>query len=78
MFGEDEPTLEQLLTPNVVEDLEDRIPLTALVIVETMGEHGSGLRFYTSGQVSWHSVGMLRSVMRRLEQRDLDEWEGPG
>lgn len=69
-------TVDELVGAAIAEDLEDgRIPIGAVLVVETMTEAGPGVRFYMSdGMVTWHAIGLIRSVERRIEAEDLDEW----
>lgn len=51
------------------------IPSSALLIVETVSEQGTGLRFVSSdGVQTWQVLGMLRSVTARIEHDDLMAW----
>ena len=74
---DDEPlTVDDIVTgPTAAELGEGVIPTKAILIVETMSEHGAGLRFLRShGLDTWQAIGMVRSSLLRLEDEDLAAW----
>lgn len=73
---EDRLTVDELVTGRAAEMLgEGIIPTKAVLIVETMSEAGTGLRYVMSqGLMTWHALGMLRSSELWLEQQDLESW----
>lgn len=71
-------TVDELITEHVSDWLgEGVLPSHVIVIVETISEDGTGLRFaLTEGSTTWHAMGMLRSTLLRAEDADIDQWEG--
>lgn len=71
-------TVDDLVTGRAAEELgQGIIPVAAILIVETMSDAGSGLRFIIPEDVTnWRALGMLRSVQLNLERVDLDGWLG--
>lgn len=69
-------TVDDLVTGKAAAELgEGRIPSAAILIVETMSEDGSGLRFVLSdGMTTWRALGMIRSAQLRLEDIDAESW----
>lgn len=70
-------TVDDLVTGKAAGQLGEGVfPVSALLIVETMSEQGSGLRIVRSeGMMSWTAIGVLRSVLLRTEDEDLRSWE---
>lgn len=78
MTADDPLTVDDIVSDPVAADIgEGRIPVAAVLVIETMSEAGPGLRFVVSeGTSTWHALGMLRSASLRLESEDGDGWEG--
>lgn len=72
----DDWTVDDLVPTKVAQDLDDgRLPIGAVLVLETITDQGSGVRFYTSDMSTWHAIGLLRSTLARLEQVDLAAWD---
>lgn len=78
MATDDQPlTVDDLVSGRTAAQLgEGVIPTKAILIVETLTERGTGLRYVASeGVDTWQALGMLRSVQLRLEDEDLATWQ---
>lgn len=54
---------------------EGVLPSKAILIVETISEAGTGIRFALSeGLMTWQALGMLRCITMRVEDADIDAW----
>lgn len=72
----DDWTVDDLVPTRVSQDLEEaRLPIGAVLVLETITDQGTGVRFYMSDMASWHAIGLLRSTLARLEQADLQAWD---
>lgn len=77
MDDDDFLAVDDLVTGKVAEQLgPGRIPTRAVLIVETMGDGDTGLRYVMSeGMQPWQALGMIRSTQLHLEAIDLESWE---
>ena len=75
-MDEDGLTVDDIVTgPTAAELGEGVIPTKALLIVETISEAGSGLRFLRSqGLETWQAIGLVRSTLLRIEDEDVNAW----
>jgi hypothetical protein len=73
---DDDLTVDDLVTGKAAAQLgEGHIPTRAVLIVESMTEDGTGLRYVMSaGMQAWQALGMIRSVQLNLERVDLESW----
>lgn len=76
MSDDDDLNVDDIVTGKAAEQLGDgHIPTRALLIVETMTEQGTGLRYVMSaGMQAWQALGLIRSVQLNLERVDLESW----
>jgi hypothetical protein len=74
---DDDLTVDDLVSQRAADELgPGRIPTKAILVVETMSEEGTGLRFVTSnGLPLWQAIGMMRSALRRMEDVDAASWD---
>lgn len=74
---DDALSVDDIVTGKVAEQLgHGRIPTRAVLIVETMSDEGTGLRFVLSeGLMRWQAMGMIRSVLVKVEHDDLETWD---
>ena len=77
MDDEDFLSVDDLVTGKAAEQLgEGTIPTKAILIVETMSEEGTGIRYVLShGLMTWQAMGMLRSATLKIEDQDLAAWD---
>lgn len=70
-------TVDDLVTGNAAAQLgEGRIPCAAILIVETMSDDGIGMRYVLSEGMRHHqAIGLLRSVLIKVEHDALEAWE---
>ena len=75
-MDEDGLTVDDIVTgPSAAQLGEGVIPTKAILIVETISEHGAGLRFLRStGLDTWQAIGMVRSALLRIEDEDVAAW----
>lgn len=69
-------TVDDLVTGRAAEELGPGIiPTAAILIVETISDEGQGLRYVRSqGLTLWAAIGLLRSILLRVEADDLAAW----
>lgn len=79
-MSDDEEALsvDDIISAKVAAQLGEALMVTsAVLIVETVSENGRGLRTVRSeGLPSWHTLGLLRSVLLRTEEEDIAGWTG--
>lgn len=77
MADDDSLEVDDLVTGKAAEQLGDGvIPVKAVLVVETVSEEGTGMRYVLSnGLRTWHAIGMLRSSLLKIENDDLRCWQ---
>lgn len=68
--------IRDMVTTKALDQFEPgSLPTAAILVIETVNGEGPALQFFRSdGMTPWHAIGLMRSVLAKVETDDLTGW----